>query len=205
MPAAPASSPLILGAANHLLRQEGWPLKRLRPFAGRRVRLALANFTLTLSIAKDGSFAEDTDTSGAEPDVRLQLPASALADLLQGPEALMAQAHVEGNAEFADVLGQVLRNLRWDIEDDLARLIGDIPAHRLHRAARSLGERLVGSARRLQANVDEYLTHEAGLGVSRAEAARQGVSIAALANAADALGERIARLERGQQRNDDGL
>lgn len=189
---------VVLAAANHLLRQEGWPLARLRPFAGRRARLALANFVLTLRIADDGSFTA-AEADGAEeatvPDVRLQLPATALGELLQGPEAVMAQAHVEGNAEFAEVLGQVLRNLRWDIEDDLAKVIGDVAAHRLHRAARSVGEQLVDGARRLQDNVAEYLAHESGLVVSRAESARQGTAIAAVANATDGLAGRLARLE----------
>jgi len=198
MSAAATPDAVVLAAANHLLRQEGWPLARLRPFAGRRARLALANFALTLRIADDGSFVavEGNGDEGAAPaDVRLQLPATALGELLQGPEAVMAQAHVEGNAEFAEVLGQVLRNLRWDIEDDLAKLLGDVAAHRLHRAARSIGEQLVDGARRLQDNLAEYLAHESGLVVSRAEGARQGTAIAALANATEGLAGRLARLE----------
>lgn len=188
---------VVLAAANHLLRQEGWPLARLRPFAGRSARLALANFALTLRIADDGSFvaADGSGADGTAPDVSLQLPATALGELLQGPEAVMAQAHVEGNAEFAEVLGQVLRNLRWDIEDDLAKVIGDVAAHRLHRTARSVGEQLVDGARRLQDNLAEYLAHESGVVVSRAEGARQGTAIAALANATDGLAGRLTRLE----------
>jgi ubiquinone biosynthesis protein UbiJ len=195
--AGTAPAALVLAAANHLLRQEGWPLARLRPFAGRRARLALANFALTLRIADDGSFAEAAEATA--PDVRLQLPATALGELLDGPEALMAQAHVEGNAEFAEILGQVLRNLRWDIEDDLAKLIGDVPAHRLHRLARSAGEQLVSGARRLQDNVAEYLAQESGLLVPRTEGARQGTAIAAVANATDGLATRIARLEAARR------
>jgi ubiquinone biosynthesis protein UbiJ len=40
-------------------------------------------------------------------------------------------------------------NLRWDIEEDLARVLGDVPAHALAQAAR----RLVQALRPLLARV----------------------------------------------------
>jgi ubiquinone biosynthesis protein UbiJ len=42
----------------------------------------------------------------------------------------MADIRISGNADLADTLGFVLRKLRWDGEEALSRLIGDIAAHR---------------------------------------------------------------------------
>jgi ubiquinone biosynthesis protein UbiJ len=52
---------------------------------------------------------------------------------------------ISGDAEFATQVGWLAENLRWDIEDDLARVIGDVPARQLA----SLGGLFVGALRRL--------------------------------------------------------
>jgi ubiquinone biosynthesis protein UbiJ len=105
----------------------------------------------------------------AAPDVIVHLPADAPLRLLQGIDHVMAGVRVEGNAEFATELSFVFRHLRWDAEEDLSRVVGDIAAHRLVLGA----ERFAGwqrqATRNLAANLAEYLTLENPLLVSRPE------------------------------------
>jgi len=72
----------------------------------------------------------------------------------------MAEARVEGNAEFATELSFVLRHLRWDAEDDLSRFFGDALAHRLLQFGTSLLAWQQQFTASLTGNVTEYLSHE---------------------------------------------
>lgn len=182
-----------IAALNHLLRQEGWPPRQLQPFAGRVARLEFGAFALDLEIDAGGLF---TPTTGdAPPDMTVSLPASALADLADGLPGVMAGARIAGSADFAEALGQVLRHLRWDAEDDLARLVGDIAARRLLLAARTAGRWLADSGRNLGAAAGEYLLYEQQLLVTKPTLAAHAADCAQVAKALDALDARLARLE----------
>ena len=142
----------ILQAFNHLLAAAPWARDRLVPFAGKRARLVLGPLPLEFRIAPDGSF-ESLGTDA--PAVEIVLPASAPLALLQGQErgAMMRGAHITGAADFAEALGFVLRNLDWDAEEDLSRVVGDIAAHRLVKAAGFFATAKSESTRRLADNV----------------------------------------------------
>lgn len=181
----------VLAALNHLLRQESWARQRLRPFAGRGARVVLPPwFTLDLTVAEDGTFHSG---ALAAPDVLIRLPEHAPLRFLGRPQEALAAARLEGVADFAEALGFVFRNLRWDGEEALARWVGDIPAHRLAGLGRRLGAWQGETLARLSANGAEFLADE-GPGVPRPALAEQARDIAALDSAVDALAARLARL-----------
>ncbi|MDP2795213.1 MAG: hypothetical protein Q8O25_14250 [Sulfurisoma sp.] len=151
-------SPLSLGALNHLLGQADWARARLIPFAGRRARLAMPPFQLDLAIRDDGYV--EAAAAGDVPDVTMTLPADAPLRALQGQEQIIAAARVEGNAHLATELSFVLRNLRWDAEEDLSRAVGDIAAHRIMRTAAAFAGWQKQAARNLAENVAEYVSEE---------------------------------------------
>lgn len=150
---------IFLAATNHLLAPAGWARTRLLPHAGKRARLDLAPLTVDFSVSADGLLA--ACSSADEPDVTLTLALSESPRALSGGfEALMSRVRIAGNAEFADALGFVFRHLRWDLEEDLSHLVGDIAAHRLVATGAALGQahqRMVSS---VSGNVVEYLTEE---------------------------------------------
>lgn len=55
--------------------------------------------------------------------------------------------NVEGDAQFAADVAWLAENLRWDAEHDLARFVGDAPAHELMRFGAALREALRGASR----------------------------------------------------------
>ena len=112
------------------------------------------------------------------------------------PEGLMREVRVEGNAEFADALGFVFRHLRWDVEEDLSRLIGDIAAHRLVDAGRRFGVEGRDALERASGNLIEFLTEERPVLVARAALPGFATDIAALRDAVGRLDKRVARIER---------
>ncbi|ATE62147.1 ubiquinone biosynthesis accessory factor UbiJ [Thauera sinica] len=187
---------LFLSATNHLLAQAAWARKRLEPHAGRTARLELPPLgTIDFSVSGDGHLARWT--AGAAPDVLLQLPVGRLPlALAEGMEAVMRQVRIEGNAEFADALGFVFRHLRWDLEEDLSRVVGDIAAHRLVETGRQLSEQGRRTLANAGGNLVEYLVEEKPLLVSRSTLLALASEIAELRDAVARLDKQIERIAR---------
>jgi len=177
----------FLAAINHLLAPAGWARDRLAPHAGRSALLRAEPFEVLFSVLADGFLAPDDAV--AAPDVTLTVPLSAAARLVGDPSKAMSAVRIEGNADFADALGFVFRNLRWDAEEDLSRLIGDILARRVVLAAHAV---TAGSTRAWQAVADnfaEYFTEEQKLIVTRTTLAAHRDDLARLR-------DDLARLEK---------
>jgi ubiquinone biosynthesis protein UbiJ len=157
----------FLAALNHLLEGANWARIRLAPFAGRRARIEIPPFNFGFEIDEAGRVRQSLDP--AATDVIIRLPADTPFLLPQGLDKVMAAATVEGNAEFATELSFVFRNLRWDAEEDLSKLVGDIAAHRLVQGASRFMAWHKQAATNLAENLTEYLTLENPLLVSRQE------------------------------------
>ncbi|MBI2308283.1 MAG: hypothetical protein HYU78_13355 [Rhodocyclales bacterium] len=179
---------------NHLLAAEGWALSRLKPFAGQHARFEFGPFGQSFAVAGDGSLAAGDDGHAAA--VTIRLPDDAPLRFLTDRASLLASARISGSADFAEALGFVARNLRWDIEADLAAVVGDVPARRLAGAGRHLLSAGEAQARRLGANLGEYVVDEAGWVVRSAEAAAVAREIAALSEALGRLEVRVTKLAK---------
>ncbi|PLZ01649.1 sterol-binding protein [Burkholderia sp. WAC0059] len=185
-------------AVNHLLARESWARERLAPYAGKTARLSCAPVALTLFVQPDGYLAAVGEPGAGNVDVTLSLPAGALPAFAQGGQAaLMKHVKIEGDAEFATTLGKLAEHLRWEPEEDLARLVGDAPASRLAQFARSMGGEARRTGRNLLDSVIEYLLDENPQLVRRAEL--DGFN-AELARARDALARVEKRTERLEQK-----
>ena len=179
------ASPAIAGL-NHLLADAPWARARLAPFAGRTAVFHVTPFVLSLGIDGDGCF---TESATPEPDVTLELPLASLPKAVGGTDALMADIRISGNADFADALGFVLRQLRWDGEEALARLVGDIAAHRAVGLARGVADWHLSTARRVVDNLAEYFSEEQPMVVKHA-------ALEAFAHSTATLRDDLARLEK---------
>lgn len=124
----------------HLQAESAWARTRLLPFAGRCAQISVGAAVVHLRVGADGSLlAAEPDTPVA---VCLQLPPPDAGLLSLGLASWIGRAEIQGNADFAENLGFVLRHLRWDVEADLARILGDIPAHRLALTGTAVGRAL---------------------------------------------------------------
>jgi ubiquinone biosynthesis protein UbiJ len=175
-----------LAALNHLLQGASWARTRLAPFVGKTVRLSLPPLQLHLMVTGEGMFEQSALENF---DVEITLPADAPLLALRGAEAVFKAARISGLAEFADALGFVLRNLRWDFEEDLSQHVGDIVAHRLAGLLSALATWQRQAAQHLAENVAEYLTEEN-------PTLAKPAAVAAFAAATDRLGDDLRQLEQ---------
>ena len=122
---------------NHVLQQEKQAQDRLLRQKGRIVRVLWGVFAIDLIVTPAGLV--DRAVAVAKPDLLLSLAADSPLVMLQS--ALSGKAppvKIEGDVQLAADVGWLAENLRWDVEEDLSRLIGDGPAHGLAKAARQL-------------------------------------------------------------------
>src|SRR5690606_33708537 len=75
-------------------------------------------------------------------------------------DEVTALLHIQGDAGLAQVVSELARGLRWDAEDDLARVVGDVAAVRLMGAARGLALGAERSATRMAEHIGEYLVEK---------------------------------------------
>ena len=181
-----------LRLVNHVLAGEAWALERLRPHRGAALRVEAGWLTQTLIIDEHGLL--QTASSAGPADVTISLPDDFARRWLVDRKQLLSAVQIAGSADVAEVFAFVFRNLRWDIEADLARYVGDIAAHRLARLGRSLGEQAAESLQRATQNVVEYLSDESGQLIARPEWAEFSARLADTGDCLNRLEQRIARL-----------
>ncbi len=170
LPFLPVTAALYLRPLNALLRREDWARERLSRHAGKSVRLLAGPIKVDLAIQSDGLLG--ACDPAIVPDVTLTVAADRLSSLPQilrsrDPANLADVMHVQGDAGLANVVSDLARDLRWDPEDDLARLVGDVAATRLMDGGRRAAAGLHQAAARMADNMAEYLTQESAMMASR--------------------------------------
>lgn len=133
---------------NHVLQQENAATERLERQSGRSVRAQWRHFHLRLRVTKAGLFERlPFDLPAQEGVVEQDMRPDDLSITLQdGPLAPILGAvakgekpnlSIEGDVQLAAELNWLVDHVRWDIEEDLSRIIGDAPAHTLLGLLRS--------------------------------------------------------------------
>lgn len=187
------SSGLLLGL-NHLLQGAEWARLRLRPFSGQVLKIQLTPLTFSLGVTQEGLFCRAEQA--AQASVSITLPGTAPLLILQDSSLVLQQAGISGNAEFAETLSFIFRNLSWDVEADLAPLVGDMLAHRLVQTGKALKARLAKSTGNLAANCLEYARDEVELLVDTRRQEQITRDIGTLRDDTARLEKRIQFLER---------
>jgi len=178
-------------ALNHVLRAQPWARERLAPFAGETVEVTAAPLPpLVFTIGPGGLLS----AGGSRPSLVVNLKPQILAGLARGEEHALRSVEVSGNARLATEVMRLARRLRWDFEEDLSRLVGDVAAHRIAQAARAFAAWHADAAARLAAAAADYATDESGLLVRRAELDAHAGELLALRDAIERLDKRISRL-----------
>lgn len=171
---------------NHVLLRNSWALARLRPFAGKSARFECLPFALTLQVRPDGQVDIATQ---ATPDVTFRASPGIALRLAARDEAAWREVSVSGDIQFAAAVDHVCRNLRWDAEEDLARLFGDIVAHRMALTAGTLQQWGAQAADNLVRSFAEYWTEEQPLIAHAGDVEQFNRDV-------DRLRDDIARLEK---------
>ena len=127
---------------NHVVAAEPAAVERLRPHAGRTMKIELSGwptllpavgpFTFRITPAGLVEWLAGAAAGSADLVVAFDAvnPALALTRVVAGERP---QVTVSGDATLASDVDWLIDNLRWDLQDDLARFVGAMPARQIAR------------------------------------------------------------------------
>jgi len=185
-------NPPLAAAVNHLLEGASWAREHLKPFAGKAVRFHLAPFTVTLAILATGD-VEDAPAESAANATFTLTPGVALRVVAADPNA-WREIETSGDTELAREILFIAQNLRWDVEEDLSRLFGDIAAHRMVQAARELERWGRETAESFARSAAAYWTEERPLIARRADVEHFNREVDRLRDDVERLAKRMEHL-----------
>ena len=119
---------------NHVLMQEPQAMERMVRQSGRVARVQWRQFSLALLVTPAGLF--NLAETGSAPDLCLEVldtnPIALAQAALRGDKPGI---RIEGDVQLAAEINWLVDHVRWDVEEDLARVIGDAPAHTVAQVA----------------------------------------------------------------------
>jgi ubiquinone biosynthesis protein UbiJ len=122
---------------NHVLMQEPEAQARLARQSGRVLQAQWRNFVVRLVATPAGLL--DVAPLAVQPDLTLTITETSAWGLAQAalrgdrPPVIIA-----GDVQLAAEVNWLVDHVRWDLEEDLSRLVGDAPAHVLGDVARGV-------------------------------------------------------------------
>ena len=183
---------------NHLLQQTPGANGLLGQHAGTCVCLDLGFAQLDFLITAEGQFSE---APNATPDATLRATSHVLLQLpFLGRQALR-HAEYSGDPALLQTLDQVFREVRWDIEAELAPLMGDIAAHRIAQAAQRATQTLRQAAQALQTSSSEYIVEEIALLARKSDVTRFCAQVDTMVDDTARLEARLAQFEANSSLN----
>jgi ubiquinone biosynthesis protein UbiJ len=170
-----------------LLAREDWARAALAPYAGRSARFESGPLAVCVVVEAGGGLA----VASGVASVTVTLDPQVLAGSLFAPDSARRRMRIEGDAEFAQALTDVLAKLRPDPAEDLARLLGDAPAQRIVDAAGAALREMRDAAQRLARHGAEYFVAENPMLLGRQEFAGFVADVAQLRACLDGLEKRL--------------
>ena len=155
---------------NQLLARESWARERLERFVGQAAEFRPPLLPpLRVSVAAGGRIEPGGDE----------------------PMAIVTLEGIAGESELADELRFLQKNLRWDFEEELSHVMGDVAAERVGATLRAFARWQVDAAQRVTEALADYATAESGLLVPRGELERFAAEVERLRAAIDQLERRL--------------
>ena len=182
---------------NHLLAQEAWAKSKLQNHAGKIACIDLQAMALRLKIAADGMLEEAEADALADVTIRLKLTDLPL--IAQNRERAFSYVKVEGDADFANTISHLSQHLRWEAEEDLSKLFGDVAALRMVSAAKSLIQTAQQAHQTMQENLAEYFLEENPMLVRPVAVQAFGAEVNKCRDDVERLIKRLEKLERSRQ------
>lgn len=119
---------------NHVLSQNDWMKTKLKGFEGKSIAINISNVIVNF-IIKDGGQIFLIDNCD-KPDSIIEMSFETLISQITNKK--IANISIKGDIELAKEVTDVLKKIKWDFEEDLSQVIGDVPATELTKIGRKI-------------------------------------------------------------------
>jgi ubiquinone biosynthesis protein UbiJ len=183
---------------NHVLGSEPWASAELAKHAGKTIVLQMPLGELGFEIISTGYLGVLKEVDS--PSLTLEVSSKALSDLAASSGSLREQAFkavkLTGDADLAQLIGRLAGQLRWEYEEDLARLVGDAPANFAVRQGKKFISASRSAASDLLDNVVEYVSEERKVLLNKRDFVAHKSELNDLRESVDRIEKRIQLLEQ---------
>lgn len=180
---------------NHLLAQESWARAVLQKHAGKLACIDLEVLQIRVRVAADG-FVQSVSDMQVQEDVRLNMKLADLPLIAQDSTRAVSYVKIEGDADFAQAISQLSQDLRWEVEDDLSRVVGDIAARRVVSGGRQIAHFVGQTHQNIQENLADYFLEENPMLVRPRAVSAFSDQVNKTRDDVERLMKRLERLER---------
>ena len=133
---------------NHVLMQEPQAQERLKRQKGKPVKVQWGDVHLTLAATPAGLL--ERPGVAVQPELTVTLtqtsPFAVAQSVIAGDKP---GVDIQGDVQLAAEVAWLVDNVRWDVEEDLSRVVGDATAHTLSRFARAASQAVKAFVARL--------------------------------------------------------
>jgi ubiquinone biosynthesis protein UbiJ len=191
---------LIESELNRCIGESTAARELLARLAGTSFAVHVEGLGLTAVLRSDGErLRVDSAAEGATAALRappLDLLRLLNADGVSGVKR--TRAAISGDLEVAERYARMLKLARPDVEEEVAKWLGDLPAHALGEAARGARAWLARAGAALRMNAAEYLQEESRAMPAPLEAQAFYSDVERLRDDVERAAARLARLEGPQ-------
>lgn len=184
--------PLIQFVLQHLMQQNSWTAPLLQPHAHKQVLLDFKVAQTMLTILNDGTLAVAGDA--AQADATIHLPPSLAMRLLRKDPLAHSLIKIDGDTTLGMEVGKILAAVRWDIEDDLSKVVGDIAAYQVVQMSQEKLHRWQSQAKNLSEILVEYWQEEQPILAKKTRIEQFNRSVDQLREDTDRLQQRVDKL-----------
>lgn len=184
--------PLIQFVLQHLMQQNSWTAPLLQPYAHKNLRIDFKVAQVMLTILNSGELAIAADSATA--DATIHLPPSLAMRLLRQDPLAYSLIKIEGDASLGMEVGKILSAIRWDVEDDLSKIVGDIAAYQVVQLGQEKLQHWQGQAKNLGEMLVEYWQEERPIIAKKIHIEQFNRSVDRLREDTDRLEQRVEKL-----------
>lgn len=141
---------------NHLLSQNDWMQSDLINHKNKIVIIEISGFKTIFKVKEDGQVEMINDSKDYNCKIKLTVN-DLIGQLVNNKNGKIS---IEGDIELANKISQVLRKIEWDLEEDLAKYIGDIPAIQTTKALKKIKNTTKENIKTLTSSLIEYWQEE---------------------------------------------
>jgi ubiquinone biosynthesis protein UbiJ len=198
MPATPAWLASVEALLNRNIDASSAGLELARRLSGTCIQVDVGGWT-RIRAGVSGHRLGLTTGDDSPADAHITGSFAALMKLLTAPVSGAGSgraAQIRGDAEIADRYRELFALARPDLEEELSRFVGDLPARRIAQLARHGAAWMRGAGRTARENLSEYLQEESRALVNHTEYDEFLRGVDAARETADRIEARLAGLER---------
>ncbi len=185
---------LAVAPLNHLLRANPWARAALQPHAGKVALFRCLPLETRLAVSDSGKVT--AAAAGALPAVTLTLSPGLMLRVAARDETVWRDVVIDGDTAFASAINHLWQHLRWDVEEDLSKVVGDVAAHRMMESARTQQQWARSSGENLAHSFAEYWTEERPLIAAKNDLVHFNAEVDRLRDDTARLEKRIEQLTR---------